>query len=99
VTRFTRKPKKTRLTSLADVGDIVILQIQDSLGVLDNSRGVGGNEEFDGLGKPILRQESSRLRSSELGFTASARNGQQSTAFRIVRDCVSQSIIISCLVT
>jgi hypothetical protein len=77
------------LTSLADVSDIVILQIQDSLGVLDDCGSVRSNEELDRLRKTILGQESSRLRSSELRFAASSGNCQQSTAFGIVRDWVN----------
>jgi hypothetical protein len=75
------------LTSLADVSDIIVLQVQDSLGVLDNGRRVRSNEELDGLRKTVLGQEGSRLRSSKLGFTASSGNSQKSTTLGIVGDC------------
>jgi hypothetical protein len=49
------------------VGDIVIFEVENSLGVLDNGTGVRGDKELDGLGHAVLGHEGTRLRSSELG--------------------------------
>jgi hypothetical protein len=46
--------------------DIIILKVEDSLGVLNNSTGVRGHEVLDGLGHTVLGHESSGLRSSDL---------------------------------
>lgn len=40
--------------ALGNVGNIVIEKVEDGLGVLDNSRGVRGQEVLDLLGKAIL---------------------------------------------
>jgi len=47
--------------ALVDVSDVIILQVEDLLGVLDDGRGVGGQEELGGLGDAIVGQESPRL--------------------------------------
>jgi hypothetical protein len=49
------------------VGDIVILEVEDSLGVFNDGTGVRGDKELDGLGHAVLRHEGTRLGSSELG--------------------------------
>lgn len=36
--------------SLCDMSNIIVLEVQDPLGVLDDSTGIGSDEEFDGLG-------------------------------------------------
>ena len=55
------------LTSFSDVGNVVVLEVQDSLGVLNNSTGVGSDKELDGLRHAVVRHEGSGLGSSELG--------------------------------
>jgi len=54
-------------TSLGNVSDIVILEVQDSLGVFDDGTSVRGDKELDRLGHAILRHEGTGLGSSELG--------------------------------
>jgi hypothetical protein len=54
-------------TSLGDVGNIVILEVEDSLGVLNDGTGVRCDKELNGLGHAVLRHEGTRLGSSELG--------------------------------
>jgi hypothetical protein len=49
------------------VGDIVILEVENSLGVFNDGTGVRGDKELDGLGHTVLRHESTGLGSSELG--------------------------------
>lgn len=48
--------------ALVDVGNVVILEVHDLLGVLDNGRGVGGEEELGGHGHAIIGHESPGLR-------------------------------------
>ena len=49
------------------MSDIVVLEVQDSLGVFDDGAGVRGDEELDGLGHAVFRHEGTRLGSSEFG--------------------------------
>jgi hypothetical protein len=72
--RFSRCPLTlypVRLTSLGNVGNVVVLEIKNPLGVLNDGTGVRGDKEFDGLGHAVLRHEGSRLRSSKLGSSSS----------------------------
>lgn len=54
-----------------DVGNIVVLQVHDLLGVLDDSRRVGGEEELGGHGHAIVRHEGTGLRAVEQGLVGS----------------------------
>ena len=49
------------------MGDIVVLKVQDSLGVFNDGTGIRCDKEFNGLGHAVLRHEGTRLGSSELG--------------------------------
>lgn len=49
------------------MGNVVVLQIKHSLGVLNHSTGIGSDEVLDWLGHAILREESSGLGSSDFG--------------------------------
>lgn len=40
--------------TLGNVGDVVVLEVQDTLGVLDDGGSIGGDEEFDGKRHAIL---------------------------------------------
>ncbi|KAI9172071.1 proteasome regulatory particle subunit Rpt4 [Paramyrothecium foliicola] len=51
--------------TLVDVGNVVILEVHDLLGVLDNGRRVGREEELGGHGHAIVGHEGSRLRAVE----------------------------------
>lgn len=65
------------------MSNIVILQIQNSLGVLDDSRRVRGDKEFDRLRHTILRKESSRLGSTQFRTSrvrSLRRNSEKSTS-------------------
>ena len=46
--------------------DVIVLKVQNSLGVLNNGRGVRGDEEFNGLRSSILAQEGARLTATNL---------------------------------
>ena len=48
-----------------DVGNIVVFEVENLLGVLDNGRRVRGQEELDGLRSTIVGEESTRLRAVE----------------------------------
>ncbi len=52
--------------TLGNVGNIVVLEVQYTLGVLDYGSSVRSNEVLDRLGKTVLGQESTRLRTKEL---------------------------------
>jgi len=75
------------------VGDIVILEVEDSLGVLNDGTGVRGDKELDGLGHAVLRHEGTRLRSSELGSggglagSVTGRDGQETAGNLLLLDC------------
>lgn len=51
--------------TLVDVGNVIVLEVEDLLGVLDDGGGVGGEEELGGLGHAVVGQESARLRAVE----------------------------------
>ena len=51
--------------ALVDVSDIVILEVEDLFGVLDNGRRVRGQEELGGLGDAIIGEESTGLGAME----------------------------------
>ena len=61
--------------ALSDVSDVVVLEIEDTLSMLDDGGGIGRDEEFDGLGKTILGHESTGL--SAENFRGSSRHGEQ----------------------
>lgn len=54
--------------ALVDVSNVIVLKVHDLLGVLDNGRGVGGEEELSGHGHAIIGHEGTRLRSVEEGL-------------------------------
>lgn len=51
--------------ALVDVGDVVILKVEDLLGVFNDGRGVGGEEELGGHGGTVLGKEGTGLRAVE----------------------------------
>lgn len=51
--------------ALVDVGDVVVLKVQDLLGVLDDGGGVGREEELGGHGHAIVGKEGAGLRAVE----------------------------------
>ncbi|KAG9527140.1 isomerising glucosamine-fructose-6-phosphate aminotransferase, partial [Aureobasidium melanogenum] len=51
--------------AVVDVSNIVVLEVENLLGVLDNGRRVGGQEELNGLRSTILGEECARLRAVE----------------------------------
>jgi hypothetical protein len=48
-----------------DVSNIIVLEVENLLGMLDDGRRVRGQEELDGLRSAILGEESARLRAVE----------------------------------
>lgn len=65
------------LTTLGNVGDVVVLKVEDSLCVLNDGRGIRRDEVFDGLRHAIFSHEGSRLRSSDLGSCGVGSIGAQ----------------------
>ena len=47
--------------SLGDVGDVIVFEVENALGMLDDCSSVRCNEELDGLGETIIGHESTRL--------------------------------------
>jgi hypothetical protein len=52
--------------SVGDVSDVVIFEVENALGVLDNCSSVRGDEELDGLRKAVIGHEGARLRTGHL---------------------------------
>lgn len=66
--------------TLVDVGNVVILQVHNLLGVLDDSRRVGREEELGGHGHAIVGHESPGLGAVEEGLVGSTKQvGGQET--------------------
>lgn len=62
--------------ALADVRDVVVLEVQDALGVLDDGGRVGRDEEFDGLRQTVFGHERSGLCARDLAAgTAAGTSG------------------------
>ena len=77
--------KERLLTSVSDVSDIVVLEVQDPLGVFDNGTSIGSDEELDGLRHAIVREEGSRLSSSDVAVAR--RGGNREHRDVLVVDC------------
>ena len=52
--------------SFGDMGDVIIFEVENTLGVLDNCRSVRGDEELDGLRETVVGHECARLRTGHL---------------------------------
>jgi hypothetical protein len=63
--------------TLGDVCNVVILKVEDALGVFDNGAGIRGYEKLDRLREAIFGEESTRLAPDQLG-TGRGRRGKQS---------------------
>lgn len=71
--------------TFANVSNVIILEVQDSLGVLNDCRGIRGDEKFDRLRQAILGKEGSGLRTTKLGSAAlTIGNGEQATVLSVV---------------
>lgn len=79
--------------SLVDVGNVVILEVHDLLGVLDDSGGVRGQEELGGHGHAIVGHESTRLRAVEERLVRSA---QQSVGVQEVVLLLLEGNVLGC---
>ena len=55
------------LTPFGNVGDVIILEIENPLSVLDHGASVRRDEELDRLGHAVLGQKGAGLGSAELG--------------------------------
>lgn len=77
-----------RRTSFGNVGNIVILEVEDPLGVLNDGTGVGSDKELDRLGHTVFRHEGSGLRSSKLGagwgLSSVASGNSEETAWDVL---------------
>lgn len=63
--------------AIGDVRDVVVLEVEDSLGVLDDCGGVGGDEELDGLREAVLRHERAGLRPGDLLGSGCTGNSEE----------------------
>lgn len=70
--------------SLVDVGNVVVLEVENLLGVLDDSRWVGGEEELGWLRRTVVGEESAGLRAVEEGLV---RGGKQATTDLVLNHC------------
>jgi hypothetical protein len=76
--------------TLADVGNVVVFEVEHAAGVLDHSGSVRGDKEFDGLRHAVLGEEGAGLGTAKLGsdsagaFRGTSRDAQQ-TARTLVR--------------
>ena len=52
--------------SISDMGDVIIFEVENTLGVLDDCRSVRGDEELDGLRETVVGHECARLGTSHL---------------------------------
>jgi hypothetical protein len=52
--------------SLGDVGHIIVFEVEDTLGVLDNGGGIRGYKVLDRLRSTIITKESSRAGTTKL---------------------------------
>jgi len=59
------------------VSDVIIFEVEDSLGVFDNGGSVGSDEEFDRLRHTIVTQESSRLTPDEFALSSSRGDAEE----------------------
>lgn len=67
--------------ALVNVSNVIILEVEDLLGVLNNGRRVGGEEELGRLGHAVVGQESARLRAVEKRLVGGkAGNGEEVVA-------------------
>lgn len=53
------------------MGNVVVLEVENALGVLDDGRRVGGDEELDGLGHAVVAEEGATLAPLELASGSS----------------------------
>jgi hypothetical protein len=63
--------------ALGDVGNIVVLEVEDTLGVLDDGAGVRGDKKLDRLWEAIVCEEGTRLAPDQLG-TSRGRGSKES---------------------
>jgi hypothetical protein len=59
---------RLQLTTLRNVGNIIVLEVQDLLGVLNDGGGIRGQDVFDGLGQAVIAKERTRLGTTEFGL-------------------------------
>jgi hypothetical protein len=70
--------------TLVDVSNVIILQVENLLGVLDNGRGVGRQEELSRLRDTVIGKESSGLGAVEEGLV----RGSQKAGRRLLDSSV-----------
>jgi hypothetical protein len=70
--------------ALVDVSNVVILEVQDLLGVLNNGRGVRGKEELGGHGHAIIGHESTGLAAVKQGLVGSTQGAGRSEEIAIL---------------
>lgn len=70
--------------ALVDVSNVVILEVQDLLGVLNDGRGVRRQEELGGHGHAVIGHESTRLAAVKQGLVGSTQGAGRSKEIDIL---------------
>jgi hypothetical protein len=77
-----QQQEKGQRTAFSNVSNVVVLEVENALGVLNDGGGVGSDEELDGLGHAVVGEESARLGANELstGGVRGGRNGEETAS-------------------
>jgi len=78
--------------TLVDVGNVIVLEVENLLGVLNDSGRVGGEEELGGLGHAVVRQESARLRAVEEGLVGGKTGDGEEVVAPLERNVVAGTL-------
>lgn len=80
--------------ALVDVSNVVILEVQDLLGVLNNGRGVRREEELGGHGHAVIGHESTGLAAVKQGLVRSAEGagGSKEVAILLESNSLGSSL-------
>lgn len=74
-------------TTLADVSDIIVLKIQDTLSVLNNSGRIRGQEVLDRLRETVLAEEGAGLAAAELAVDGVRGSEEGGFGRGLLSDC------------
>lgn len=78
--------------TLVDVSNVVILEVENLLGVLNDGRWVGREEELGGHGNAVVRKESAGLRAVEQALVRRSEQGVTKT-LRLLEGCILRSLL------
>jgi len=78
--------------TLVDVGNVIVLEVENLLGVLDDGGRVGREEELGGLRHTVIRQESARLRAVEERLVGGETGDREEVVALLERDVVAGTL-------